>query len=70
MNPVPLYIMLSVKRTAVCVACEPSQVELRLEDIQTIVMTLVYDGRVDEVEPDDEADDQDHYRWASGEECA
>ncbi len=38
--------------------------ELRLEDIQTIVMTLVYDGRVDEVEPDDEADDQDHYRWA------
>lgn len=41
-----------------------SKVELRLEDIQTIVMTLVYDGRVDEVEPDDEADDQDHYRPA------
>ncbi|PNW80376.1 hypothetical protein CHLRE_07g314950v5 [Chlamydomonas reinhardtii] len=41
-----------------------SKVELRTEDIQTIVMTLVYDGRVDEVEPEGEDDNDDHYRPA------
>ncbi|GFR47134.1 hypothetical protein Agub_g8822 [Astrephomene gubernaculifera] len=41
-----------------------SKVELRTEDIQTIVMTLVYDGRVDEVEPEGEDDNEDHYRPA------
>ncbi|PNH06733.1 DNA-directed RNA polymerase III subunit RPC6 [Tetrabaena socialis] len=41
-----------------------SKVELRIEDIQTIVMTLVYDGRVDEVEPEGDDDNEDHYRPA------
>ncbi|GLI65586.1 hypothetical protein VaNZ11_009160 [Volvox africanus] len=41
-----------------------SKVELRIEDIHTIVMTLVYDGRIDEVEPEGEDDNEDHYRPA------
>ncbi|KXZ56996.1 hypothetical protein GPECTOR_1g90 [Gonium pectorale] len=41
-----------------------SKVELRREDIQSIVMTLVYDGRVDEVEPEGDDDNEDHYRPA------
>ncbi|EFJ44657.1 hypothetical protein VOLCADRAFT_118667 [Volvox carteri f. nagariensis] len=40
-----------------------SKVELRIEDIHTIIMTLVYDGRVDEVEPEGD-EDEDHYRLA------
>ncbi len=39
-----------------------SKVDLRLEDIQCIINTLIYDGRVDEV--DDEKDDESHYRPA------
>ena len=36
--------------------------DLRQEDIQCIINTLIYDGRVDEV--DDEQDDVSHYRPA------
>lgn len=39
-----------------------SKVDLRDEEIRQIVRTLVYDNRVSEVEPDNDNDDQDHYR--------
>eukprot|EP00798_Chlamydomonas_sp_ICE-L_P004425 gene4425-14557_t len=41
-----------------------SKVDLRIDDIQTIVLTLVYDGRIDQVDGEGEDDVDDHYRPA------
>lgn len=41
-----------------------SKVDLRLEDIEMVVNTLIYDGRVDQVEGEAEDDMEDHYRPA------